>query len=331
MVNLLRTSEQSPELPPKGQHLFNQIFSGEFLGASRNIRMINDMFCAVSEEWESDGASLVDALTSIGDFIGRTRGKNTPAIGNAIGLFLNGVRSLEHESTASIAAELQSRRASFNKESLQRIDAIAEVGANLIESTSTVLAFDYSSSVQAILNKVAERGRSLKVVVPESRVLDGGRPYVNESTARGHRVVYILDMAFSHFMQDCGAILIGAETIFANGDTWNTIGSYPLALVAQRHHVPYYVATELIKIDPRSFWGVSKELNSDDFSELLDRSSLLHNELVDTLAPEFDRVPAELISAYVTPLGVLLPSHIHGESRTFLGGLGMNPLRHEQS
>ncbi len=326
MVPLLHTSEQPPPLPPKGRRLFEQIFSGEFLGASRNIRMINDMFCAVAEEWPADDPGLVRTLLELGDFVRRHRGKNTPAIGNAIGLFLQELQAFEGRPQPEIAAELDARRAAFNAGSLARIDAVATVGANLLEGCSTVMLFDYSSSVQAIVNKVADRGRRLHVIVPESRVLDGGRAFVNESTARGHQATYILDMAFSHFMRRCDAVLIGAETIFANGDAWNTVGSYPVALVARQHHVPFYVPTELIKIDPRSYLGLSKELIPDDFGGLLGRERLKHPERVDTTAPELDRVPGALITAYIAPQGVLLPQHIHAEARRFLAELGMDPL-----
>jgi ribose 1,5-bisphosphate isomerase len=326
MVQLLHTTEQPPALPPKGQHLFEQIFSGEFLGASRNIRMINDMFCAVAEEWPAGDPGLVRTLLDLGDFVRRHRGKNTPAIGNAIGLFLKDLHALEGRPQAEIAAEIDARRADFNAGSLARIDAIAEVGANLLEGCATVMLFDYSSSVQAIVNKVADRGRRLHVIVPESRVLDGGRAFVNESTARGHQATYILDMAFTHFMRQCDAVLIGVETLFANGDTWNTIGSYPVALVARQYHVPFYVPTELIKIDPRSYLGLSKELIPDDFGEMLGRARLKHPDQVDTRGPEFDRVPGELITAYITPQGVLLPQHIYAEARRFLADLGLDPL-----
>ena len=327
MVDLLRTSERPAQLPPRGQRLFDQIFSGEFLGASRNIRMINDMFCAVADEWPSTAANaLVPTLFALGDFVRSTRGKNTPAIGNAIGLFLHGLEAQQERSHQEIAAELAERRTQFNLDSLARIDKIAEIGANLLDGATTVLVFDYSSSVQAILNKVADRGRTLRVIVPESRVLDGGRPYVNEATAHGHHVVYILDMAFAHFLRGCDAVLIGAETIFANGDTWNTIGSYPLALAARYLQVPFYVPTEFIKIDPRSFWGITKELQLDDFSKMLDSGNLTHPELVETRSPEFDRITAELITAYITPIGVLLPQHIHTEARRFLAEAGMDPL-----
>ena len=40
-------------------------------------------------------------------------------------------------------------------------------------------------------------------------------------------------------------IVVGADRIAANGDVANKIGTYPLAVLAARHGVPFYVAAPL--------------------------------------------------------------------------------------
>jgi ribose 1,5-bisphosphate isomerase len=179
-----------------------------------------------------------------------------------------------------------------------------------------VLAFDYSSTMLAILTRLGERGLHKQVVVPESRCLDGGRPIVEEATLAGHHARFVPDMAFGVFVPDAGAVLIGAETFFANGDCWNTIGSYPIAHLARVHGVPFYVATELIKIDRRSYDGPRPPVRPRDFGGLLGApGGFSHPERVDTVAPELDTTPAELISAYVTPVGVVRPEQVGEEAR----------------
>src|SRR5439155_1652976 len=42
---------------------------------------------------------------------------------------------------------------------------------------------------------------------------------------------------------------VGADRIAANGDTANKIGTYPLAVLAQRHGVPFYVCAPTSSID----------------------------------------------------------------------------------
>ena len=46
-------------------------------------------------------------------------------------------------------------------------------------------------------------------------------------------------------------VVVGADRIAANGDVANKIGTYPLAVLAERHGIPFYVAAPLSTIDPR--------------------------------------------------------------------------------
>lgn len=325
-MSLLQTNLTPPPLPASAQPLLDQLFSGKFLGASRNTRQINDLFCAIADAWEGAAEELSKTLLATGEFLAATRGRNTPAIGNAIRLVLSGLDGMESSRVADIRDFIRARREEYNTRSLDNIARIAEYGANLLSGCETVLAYDYSSTMLAILERVADQGQRLRVIVPESRALDGGRPIVNEATARGHSVLFIVDMAFAHFLPESDAVLIGAETIFANGDCWNTIGSYPVALVAYHYHVPFYVATELLKIDPRSFVGLTKSVEPFDYAQILDRSSLRHPDLVSTVAPDLDNVPASLITAYVTPVGTLLPQHLRAEAERFLESIGVGVL-----
>lgn len=322
------TTEHIPELPllsDSARHTIQQLLSGEFLGASRNIRQINDLFVDIAAGWEGDsGQALVDTLLATGDYLSATRGRNTPAIANAIRLVLKGLQQESGTTPEQIQILIEARRTEYNALSIRNAELIAEYGANLLAACEVVLAFDYSSSMSAILKKLGERGRKIRLIVPESRSLDGGRPIVNEATTYGHTVVFIVDMAFSHFLPQSEAVLIGAETIFANGDCWNTVGSYPIAVLAQQHHIPFYVPTEFIKIDARSFTGQQKSIQPHNYAAILNYpTSLKQPDLVSVIAPDLDRVPASLITAYITPHGVMPPGQIWSETRQFLESGGV--------
>ena len=45
-------------------------------------------------------------------------------------------------------------------------------------------------------------------------------------------------------------VVVGADRIAANGDVANKVGTYPLAVLADRHGVPFYVAAPVSTIDP---------------------------------------------------------------------------------
>ena len=57
-------------------------------------------------------------------------------------------------------------------------------------------------------------------------------------------------------------VIVGADRVAANGDTANKIGTYTLAVLAQRHGVPFYVACPLSTIDPASRMAVTSRSRS---------------------------------------------------------------------
>ena len=53
----------------------------------------------------------------------------------------------------------------------------------------------------------------------------------------------IPDVAAGSLMRagEVDVVLVGADRIAANGDTANKVGTYPLAVLAARHDIPFYV------------------------------------------------------------------------------------------
>jgi methylthioribose-1-phosphate isomerase len=102
------------------------------------------------------------------------------------------------------------------------------------------------------------------------------------------------------------AVVVGADRIAANGDVANKIGTYPLAVLARAHDVPFYVAAPTTTIDLATATGadIPIELRSDDEvavvggTRLVPAGAAVHN-------PAFDVTPARLVTAIVTELGVL--------------------------
>jgi ribose 1,5-bisphosphate isomerase len=304
--------------------LGEELLSGESLGASHNIRQITQLFATIAEEWSTpNGEELIDNLVLTGDFFIETRGKNTPAIGNALRWVLNGIEEYRSAKLGEIQEFIINQRKQYDQQSLENVEKIANLGANLFSDINTLLAFDYSSTMMAILQKMADRGKLINVLIPESRSLDGGKPILDEATEMGHSVQFMVDMAFPYFLPKVDAVLIGVESFMANGDGWNTIGSIVVAHMAKLYHIPYYVATELIKIDPNSYLGAGKKLTMQDYSGLLNYpEGFKHPELVDVVAPELDNVPGELITAYITQNGIIPSQNIYSNAKEFLQSIG---------
>jgi methylthioribose-1-phosphate isomerase len=90
-------------------------------------------------------------------------------------------------------------------------------------------------------------------------------------------------------------IVVGADRIAANGDVANKIGTYPLAVLARRHEIPFVVAAPTSTIDPDTATGADIPIEERDPSEV---SSFPAANFA------FDITPADLITWLVTEEGV---------------------------
>ena len=86
--------------------------------------------------------------------------------------------------------------------------------------------------------------RPVHVWVDETRpYLQGARLTTWELAQAGVPHTLIPDVAAGHLMSrgEVDVVLVGADRVAANGDTANKVGTYPLAVLAARHGIPFYV------------------------------------------------------------------------------------------
>jgi methylthioribose-1-phosphate isomerase len=156
----------------------------------------------------------------------------------------------------------------------------------------------YGSAVGALRN-AWENGLLAHVWVDETRpLLQGSRLTAWELEALGVPHAVIADAAAAHLMSrgevDC--VVTGADRIAANGDTANKIGTYGLAVSAERHGIPLYVVAPTSTVDTATLTGAEIPIEERDGAELTARFTARN--------PAFDVTPAALIAAIVTEEGV---------------------------
>jgi methylthioribose-1-phosphate isomerase len=155
-----------------------------------------------------------------------------------------------------------------------------------------------------VLRAAWERGRLEQVWVDETRPLNQGARLTTWELERAgvpHRLV--TDSSAGTLMARglVDRIVVGADRIAANGDVANKVGTYPLAVLAERHGLPFYVAAPVSTIDPHTPDGASIPIEERDASEL--------GAAVPAVNFAFDVTPAELVTAIVTEAGVLEPPY----------------------
>jgi methylthioribose-1-phosphate isomerase len=151
-----------------------------------------------------------------------------------------------------------------------------------------------------VLRAAWEGGRLAQVWVDETRpLLQGARITSYELERAGIPFKVVPDSSAGALMARglVDRVVVGADRIAANGDVANKVGTYPLAVLAARHGVPFLVAAPLSTIDPATPSGAGIPIEERDPGEVADGLPAFN--------PAFDVTPAELVSAIVTEAGVL--------------------------
>lgn len=110
----------------------------------------------------------------------------------------------------------------------------------------------------------AHRAGSLRRLwVDETRpLLQGARLTAYEAARNGMAYTLLTDNAAGSLFAagEVDAVLIGADRIAADGSVANKVGSYPLAVLAKYHHVPFIVVAPVTTVDLETPDGASVEV-----------------------------------------------------------------------
>ena len=140
--------------------------------------------------------------------------------------------------------------------------------------------------------------------------LQGARLTTWECVQENIPVTLITDSMAAHCMQQnlVDLVVVGADHIAANGDAANKIGTYSLAIVAQAHKVPFYVAAPFSTIDFDLPHGSQIPIEERDAREIAEiEQTRICAEGVQFYNPAFDVTPAHLIAGIITEKGVIEP------------------------
>ncbi|MFJ7182151.1 S-methyl-5-thioribose-1-phosphate isomerase [Streptomyces massasporeus] len=168
-------------------------------------------------------------------------------------------------------------------------------------------------------------GRLRRLWVDETRpLLQGARLTAYEAARSGMAYTLLTDNAAGSLFAagEVDAVLVGADRITADGSVANKVGSYPLAVLARYHHVPFIVVAPVTTVDLDTADGASIEVEQRPGYEVTEVTAPQVPVVRGTEAgggipmaplgtqaynPAFDVTPAELVTAIVTEEGVVSP------------------------
>ncbi|MEE9311086.1 MAG: S-methyl-5-thioribose-1-phosphate isomerase [Planctomycetota bacterium] len=200
--------------------------------------------------------------------------------------------------------------------------AIGEHGASLIKPgmgilthcNAGALATGGMGTALAPMYVAHENRVKFSVYADETRpLLQGARLTAFELSESGIDVTVISDSMAAVVMRDkrVQLVITGADRIAANGDAANKIGTYGVAMLANAHGIPFYIAAPKSTFDGQIASGKDIPIEERDGDELrILNERLLIPSAAKTYNPAFDVTPNDLIAGFITEDGILQASEI---------------------
>ncbi|HEY4699986.1 MAG TPA: S-methyl-5-thioribose-1-phosphate isomerase [Nitrososphaerales archaeon] len=153
-----------------------------------------------------------------------------------------------------------------------------------------------------------EKGKCIQIVASETRpALQGARLTTYELNQDGFHVTLIADTMIGYMMSKklIDKVIVGADRITRTGHIFNKIGTYQIAILAKKHHLPFYVAAPLSTFDFETDWHdvVIEERNIEEIIKI--RGRRIAAKGVNIFNPAFDVTPPDLVTSIVTERGII--------------------------
>lgn len=300
-------------LPLESQKAFDDIDTHRVLGASNHIRMIFEMFVDIVLNAKSNNVDIdktMETLKEVSDYYIKTRGEASQAISNAILKLTSQWINRKYENIDDLIDAVSSSIDEYNARSKEDTDKIIQYTCELSKDYKTIMIYDYSSTVEkAILAMPDDK----LIIIPESRVISGGVPYLKSISQTNKKIKFIPDVAIAYYLEDCDAVFMGAETFYADGTGFNTIGSDIVGVLCKEFNVPLYFLTPLIKLDLRPTIGKKKNQVFNDLNRLYGQL----NDKLDYNVPELLGVSPKYIEAYICEEGIVPSTSMYSVSMEY--------------
>jgi ribose 1,5-bisphosphate isomerase len=228
----------------------------------------------------------------------RTVQPSMAPIRNTVGGLLHDIDSARQAS--KYVVEFRKAVQDFAQETLTRCENAAELTSrnlsNILVQKKCILTHSYSSTVKRALQMCTSR--SLQVYATESGPMFEGKTLALELANLGFATTVLPDTMTHAFPVEFDAVVVGADSILADGSVVNKVGTKGLTRTAQESMTPVFVAAEKSKLNAMQFLGEPFQLDS-----------------------MFDLTPGNLISSIITEQGEMKPTDVRYEIESLLGEL----------
>jgi methylthioribose-1-phosphate isomerase len=227
----------------------------------------------------------------------------------------------------SIAERLIKEAIAIQAEDIESNKRMGHYGQELLPNSGTILTHCNAGALATagygtalgVIRAAVENGKNLRVLADETRpFLQGARLTAWELWKDDIDVRVISDNMAGSFMRQglIDAVIVGADRIAANGDVANKIGTYPVAVLARQHEIPFYVAAPFSTLDLKMPDGSHIPIEQRDPTEVTHIGGVrVVPDGVSVFNPAFDVTPHEFVTAIITDRGVAKPPYAQSLAR----------------
>jgi methylthioribose-1-phosphate isomerase len=237
--------------------------------------------------------------------------------------------SSKHETVQDIKKNLVKLVKEMSDDDIQTNKNMGRFGSNLIDNGDVIMTHCNAGALATVsygtalgvIRSAKDSGKKISVFATETRpVMQGSRLTAFELVHDEIDVSLIPDTAVGHLMANnmIDKVIVGADRILKTGHVFNKIGTYQVALLANSHNIPFYVAAPLSTFD----------LKQDDPDKIVIEERSVEEVVkiggkriapkgVRIFNPAFDLTPPNLITGIITEKGVLRPPFEKSISEAF--------------
>ncbi|MFN4132848.1 MAG: ribose 1,5-bisphosphate isomerase [Candidatus Hadarchaeales archaeon] len=297
------------------KRIAEKIRTMEIRGAGRIARAAAVGMKIAAEKSRADAPQeFIREMESTAKLIMSTR-PTAVSLPNAVRYVVRGLRDVSGD-VMELRSYIISRANEFIKNSEEAVKKIGEIGANRISDGDVLMTHCNSEAAISVITTAFRQGKRISVYVTESRPLWQGRLTAKTLLKEGIPTTMIIDSAVRHFIREVDKVVVGADSIAANGAVVNKIGTSQIALAAHEARVLFFVAAETYKFHPGTLVGRLVEIEERDPREVINIKKFPKLKVRN---PAFDVTPPDFVDLIITEKGIIPPYAAHSVIKEMFG------------
>ncbi|WP_440766261.1 ribose 1,5-bisphosphate isomerase [Natronorubrum sp. DTA7] len=226
------------------------------------------------------------------------------------------LRGMSGDTVSELRASTIARAEEFQVDLAQAQSKLGEIGSNRLRDGDVVMTHCHSTDALSCLEAAIDDGKEIEAIVKETRPRKQGHITARQLRELGVPVTLVVDNAARRYLDRADHVLVGADSIAADGSVINKVGTSGLAVNARERGVPVMVAAQTIKLHPDTMTGHTVEIEMRAEREVVsdeERADIAGEQADDGLVvenPAFDVTPPRYVDAIVTERGQFPPESI---------------------